>query len=347
MVDIDQSGNGRRVREVFGNIFRIPVVLPNNPLRELNSYLIRDAERSLLIDTGFRIPACKDALLAGLEELGEDPGDVDILLTHLHADHSGLATDIVGNSGRIFIGEHDGALLGKLPVPVGRWVWSDGRDTLTGIPPEVADEMRKTNPAIIFAPPPGGHYIGVKDGEVLRYGGYSLRCVLTPGHTPGHICLWDESVGLMFTGDHVLFDITPNITSWPIRDDSLGDYIDSLRKVYEYPVKTALPGHRETGDFHARIEDLLKHHEERVAEVEGIVSLNPGLTAYEIAEKMKWRIRAANWDGFPISQKIFAVGESLSHLDHLRRQGAVTRELEHGAYRYRKGLFINEYMEGC
>ncbi len=41
-------------REVMRNIYRIPVPLPNNPLRELNCYLIRGKDRSLLIDTGFR-----------------------------------------------------------------------------------------------------------------------------------------------------------------------------------------------------------------------------------------------------------------------------------------------------
>ncbi len=35
-------------------LYRIPVPLPGNPLRELNSYLLRGRERSLLIDTGFR-----------------------------------------------------------------------------------------------------------------------------------------------------------------------------------------------------------------------------------------------------------------------------------------------------
>jgi glyoxylase-like metal-dependent hydrolase (beta-lactamase superfamily II) len=321
--------------EVYKNIYRIPVRLPENALKELNSYLIFDPDRSLLIDTGFRVPACKEDLLAGLEELGVDPGAVDILLTHLHADHSGLAPDIVGDDRLIYIGEQDGYLLEKLPVPVGNWVWSDKRDALTGVPPEEAERIRKTNPAIRLAPQQGVHYTGVKDGEILRFGGYSFRCILTPGHTPGHICLWDENSGIMFTGDHVLFDITPNITSWPNKEDSLGDYLDSLCMIYKYPVKMALPGHRRTGDFHARIDELVKHHKERLLEVENIVRSDPGLPAYEIAGKMHWKIRAVNWDEFPVAQKVFAVGESLSHLDYLCVHGKIIRELDGNVYRYR------------
>ena len=334
MPDYNAHDNGCCAEEVYKNIYRIPVKLPNNPLKELNSYLIRDPERSLLIDTGFRIPACKEALLAGLEKLGEKPETVDIFLTHLHADHSGLASEIIGDNRHIFISEVDGMLLEKLPVAVGKWVWDEMRDSLAGMPPEIVKNMESINPAIIYAPPQGTHYTTVKDGETLRVGGYSLRCVLTPGHTPGHMCLWDDDSGLMFTGDHVLFDITPNITVWPIMDDSLGDYLNSLRLVREYPVKTALPGHRKTGDFHDRVVKLLKHHEARLMEVESIVRANPALSAYEIAGKMSWQISATSWDDFPSPQKIFAVGECLSHLNYLRVRGVINIERDGNVLRY-------------
>jgi len=326
--------SGPRTGEVCKNIFRIPVVLPNNPLKELNSYLIRGPERSLLIDTGFRLPACKEALLAGLEELGEDPSSVDVFLTHLHADHTGLVSDIIGAGRKIYVSEVDGRLLENLPVTVGKWVWNEMRDVLAGMPPKMLEVMERINPAIIFAPPSGISYTHVQDGDVLHAGGYSLRCILTPGHTPGHMCLWDESSGLMFTGDHVLFDITPNITAWPAMDDSLGEYMDSLRMIREYPVKIALPAHRKPGDFHARIDALLEHHKARLLEIEAIVRKDPWYSAYEIAGMMQWRINAVSWEDFPAPQKIFAVGECLSHLNHLELRGIIRRKRIHDVYRY-------------
>ena len=335
MIKIKTHNNGLHVEEVFKNIYRIPVPLPNNPLKELNSYLIRDPEGSLLIDTGFRIPACKEALLAGLNALGEDPASVDIFLTHLHADHSGVAPDIIGDGRRIIISEGDGNLLENLPVAVGKWVWNEMRDTLAGMPREMVERLETINPAIIFAPQRGVRYTFVKDGDMLRVGGYSLRCVLTPGHTPGHMCLWDENTGLMFTGDHVLFDITPNITAWPSVDDSLGDYLNSLRMIHKYPVKTALPGHRKTGDFHERIDQLLRHHKKRLSEIENVIRSNPGLTAYDIAGLMLWKINVSSWDEFPAPQKIFAVGECLSHLNYLRLRGLIAREQDGNVFRFR------------
>ena len=332
MPDFYTRGSASCAQEVYENIYRIPVILPNSPLKALNSYLIRDPGRSLLVDTGFRIPACKEALLAGLAELGEAPGSVDIFVTHLHADHSGLAADIAGDGCRIFMGEPDADLMENLPMPVGKWVWNEMRDTLAGMPREMVESMDEINPAIMFAPPQGVQYNSVKDGDIIRVGGYTLRCILTPGHTPGHMCLWDEGSGVMFTGDQVLFDITPNITTWPGVEDSLGDYLDSLRKIREYPVKAALPGHRKTGDFHARIDELLRHHETRITEVESIVRSGSGLTAFEVASKMRWKIQASGWDDFPITQKIFAVGECLSHLDYLRVRGRIIRRLEGSVY---------------
>ena len=334
--------NGRRTEEVAKGIFRIPVTLPGNPLKELNSYLIADPEHSLLIDTGFRLSACREALLAGLEELGEDPGNVDIFLTHLHADHSGLSSEIIGEGRSMYISEIDGQMLMNLPAKgeewsgkwADRWAGNKARDILAGMPSNIVDGLESLNPAIMFAPPGGNRYTCVKDGAVMRAGDYALRCILTPGHSPGHMCLWDERSGLMFSGDHVLFDITPNITAWLSVEDSLGDYLDSLRAIREYPVKTALPGHRKTGDFHARIGALLEHHDVRLAEVERITRAAPGSTAYEIAGEMRWKIRAANWDEFPAAQKIFAVGECLSHLDYLRLRGVIKRVKDGEVYRY-------------
>ena len=326
----------RATEEIAKDIYRIPVFLPDSPLKELNSYLIKDAERSLLIDTGFRIDVCLEALLSGLAELGEDPGAVDILLTHMHSDHAGLAADIVGDDRCIFISETDCKILAtndeeeKLTV-----VTLAERFRTAGMPAFIIDSMTQINPAIAYSPKTGvTRYTVIQDGETIRVGGYEFRCILTPGHTPGHMCLWDEADGIMFTGDHVLFDITPNITAWTYVKDSLADYLNSLRAISIYPVKTPLPGHRKPGDFHVRIEELLLHHENRLAEIERIIHETPGSTAYDISGKMRWKIRATNWAEFPSTQKIFAVGECMSHLDYLMIREKITSRFDGNLVRY-------------
>ena len=140
------------------------------------------------------------------------------------------------------------------------------------------------------------------------------------------MCLWDEENGVLFLGDHVLFDITPNIVIWTREDDALGAYLENLRKIRALPVRYALPGHRTTGSktLSARIDELTAHHEARMEEIEAILRREPGLTAYQIAERMKWSIHAPNWDAFPPSQKYFAVCECMAHLQHMRVLGRLT-----------------------
>ena len=69
--------------QVYKNIWRIGVELPGNPLRELNSYLLKGEDSWLLIDTGFRKEACRQALSAGLRELGADIEKTDVPITRV------------------------------------------------------------------------------------------------------------------------------------------------------------------------------------------------------------------------------------------------------------------------
>ena len=314
--------------ECLPRVYRIPVPLPNNPLRELNSYLLLGGDRDLLVDTGFRQPECRAALFAALKELGARPGRTDVLLTHLHSDHSGLAPEVTEAGGHIYVSTIDRAQLeGYNDGTRESWRAMDRVFSAEGFPPELMAQ-NSTNPARALAPAAAHNYVSLSDGQVLTVGEYRLRCLLTPGHTPGQMCFWLEEQKAMLLGDHVLFDITPNITSWPGVDDSLGDYLDSLKAVRGYDVVLPLPGHRGRGDFKGRIDELIEHHGHRLEEAFAAVRDHPGLGAYRLAGFMTWKIRASTWDDFPLAQKWFAVGECISHLDHLRAQGRIRRETD-------------------
>lgn len=320
-------------QEVLPHIYRIPVPLKGNPLKELNSYLIRGKERNLLIDTGFRQPACREAMEAGLKELGVARDDTDVLLTHMHSDHSGLAPEFVGKDRHIYVSSIDQVYL-DIHKRLERWKKIDESYNRGGFPSELLQSLMINVPARSMAPPEYEGYRILNHGDVLEAGGYRLTALLTPGHTPGHMCYWMEEQGVMFTGDHILFDITPNITAWVGVENSLSDYMESLRMIRKYPVKLALPGHRAAGDFNSRIGALLRHHEARLAECLEKVRENPGMTVYETASRMTWQIRARNWEDFPDNQKWFATGECMSHLDYLRAEGKIRRETEGGVDRY-------------
>lgn len=307
------------------DIYRIGVQLPGSPLKELNSYLLRGLGRDLLIDTGFRQPECRDSLLAALKELNANPDKLDIVNTHLHADHTGLDLDVVGESSCIYIHEKDLTYL-RTAVSGFNIQKSNERFLDEGYPSEVLALSDKINPATRrLVERVDNHFRGITQSDRISIGQYVLQPIFVPGHTPGHIMLWEENTRIMFTGDHVLFDISPNIAYWHGVEDSLGDYLQSLRKAADYPVRLALPGHRGRGDYQGRINELLQHHEKRLREVLSIVERTPGASAYEIAGQMSWRIRCDDWNSFPPAQKWFAMGECLSHLDLLCLHGKIKR----------------------
>ena len=322
------------VEEIMKNIFRIGVALPDNPLKELNSYFIRGGDCDLLIDTGFRRPECEESLAAGLAELQSDPQKRNVLATHLHSDHSGMVDLFVGEGRLIFMSETDvdyhlGLIEGQHRAR------KYARFLKEGFPKDLLDEVFATNPTWSMATKnKPTNWKRLNDGDMLHVGDYHLKTILVPGHTPGNCMFWMEEQKTMFVGDHVLFDITPNITSWSGVEDSLGDYLDSLHRALEFPVVHALPGHRRTGDYHRRIEELLAHHDRRAQEALGAIHASPNLSAYDIAGCMTWKIRSTDWQSFPVIQKWFAVGECLSHLDYLRKRGFVQRELTDDIWHY-------------
>ena len=323
--------------KLFENIYRIGVPLPNNPLRELNSYFVRGnpGEKDLLIDTGFRMPECRAALKEGLNELGADMDNLNIFLTHCHADHAGLAPEFVAGDGFIYIGAIDRPYVQDMNFMGDLWVKMGETYLEHGFPKKTVDMMIKINPAIAYAPKDGfAGYRNAAEGDILSCGGYHFECIFTPGHTPGHMCLWEEAHKIMILGDAILFDITPNITNWTTVEDSLGDYLKTLEKLKAFPVRYALPAHRKTGDYQARIRAIEKHHQVRLNEAASIIEKEPGLPAYDITARMQWNIHAKDWDSFPDAQKYFAVGEAVAHLTHLELQGKVQSKKEKGTIRF-------------
>lgn len=311
------------IEQLEKNIYSFQVPLPDNPLKWLNTYVVAgtDGGRNLLIDTGFKRPECFEALMNGFQELGIAPENTDVFLTHVHSDHTGNAPALQKLGCRLIMGRTDHQVLLR-----DTWDVRKQRVLREGMPQAMLDLVFRHNPAVIYAP--GAFNAEEKEaGDTLSYGGYAFTLIETPGHTPGHMCLYDAQNRIMFSGDHVLFDITPNICAWVQMADSLGAYLQSLARISQYPVRLALPAHRTVGEktFEARISELLAHHTARLNEARQIVHENPGINAYDLAGKMTWRIKARSWDDFPPGQKWFALGEALAHLDHLVIGKQITR----------------------
>lgn len=318
------------IENVSDNLFRIEVPLVKNPLRAINAYVVTSGHRNLLVDTGMNRPECRHALEAGLRELGVDRAKTDFFITHFHADHLGLVTALARKDSRVYFNE-----------PEARWIGAFTAQSFleslikhaaaSGFPEKRLENALKEHPGIKYSPREYPELTILSDGDIIEAGDYRFTCIHTPGHSPGHLCLHDPNKGIFISGDHVLEDITPNISAAMDDADMLGAYLESLDKVYDLDITLVLPGHRRTfSDCRARIRELKEHHQLREEEVLKILKTGT-YTAYETAARMTWDF-ADSWEQFPMMQKWFAVGEAAAHLRHLEIRGRAHRELRNGIF---------------
>ena len=307
--------------EILPNLFRLKIPLPDSPLKYLNSYVIKGPDRNLIIDTGLNRRECLEAMQAGLGTLGIDLKASDIFITHLHADHFGLVAKLSTDTSHVYFSRPEKELIeswegfGPMIVYAGQ----------NGFPENELQAALDKHPGAKF----GSEWIPemklLEDGDEIRIGDYEFRCVVTPGHTMGHICLYEPDKKILVAGDHILIDITPNIQCWSDTQNPLKHYLASLEKVYSLKVDLTLPGHRRLIENHqTRIEELKRHHADRLTEVLSILKAG-SLNAFQVASQMTWDIDSESWDQFPVAQKWFATGEAISHLRYLEEEGQLVR----------------------
>ncbi len=310
------------VDEVYPNLYRIEVPLPKNPLQSLNSYVITGPDRNLIIDTGMNREECRSVMHSGLQELEVDLRETDLFITHFHADHLGLVADLATESSRIYFNQPDATMI-SLP---GMWQVVLDLARMNGFPAEELQNALRKHPGYKYSPKSHPEFEILTDGDTLRVGDYVFECVETPGHSPGHLCLYEADKKFLIAGDHVLYDITPNISQWDGDGNTLTKYLASLDKVCTYDIERVLPGHRSLfDDCKGRVEELKHHHQVRADEVLAIVEAGVQ-DAFHVASQMSWDIECDSWDEFPITQKWFATGEALAHLYYLEAEGRLRTE---------------------
>ncbi|HWQ76324.1 MAG TPA: MBL fold metallo-hydrolase [Syntrophomonas sp.] len=327
------------IEQILRNLYRIEIPLPNNPLKALNSYLIRGEERSLLVDTGFNLEACWRAMEQALKELNVSMANTDLFITHYHSDHIGLIGHLVTPTNTVFISEKDG-----------RMIEADYRENLfrnrsakhlyqSGLLAEGVPNLPEENAIVKYASKAFFNFTTRYEGDWINVGGYRFQCVETPGHTAGHICLYEPDRKILIAGDHVLTKITPNIGLWLVDHDALGDYLHSLDKTAALEVELVLPGHRALiYNFRERVEEIKQHHFQRIQNVLDIVGDVP-MTAAQVARQMKWDLSFKDWEYFPINAKMHAAGEAMSHLYHLVITGGLAMTEEKGIYYFYQNKF--------
>jgi glyoxylase-like metal-dependent hydrolase (beta-lactamase superfamily II) len=247
------------------------------PSTHTNAYLV-GTDRPHLIDPGPHRPEEQEKMFAAVDELLAGRRLTAVVLSHQHPDHVGAATASARRYGAPILAHAITAkmLANKLMV----------------------DELIDESSRLDLGTSPGGD------------GSWHLEPILTPGHAPGHLAFYERRYGLMFAGDMV--STVSSVVICPPEGD-LTQYLDSLRRMKDYPARLLLPGH---GSASARVDHLLDqciaHRKQREQELVALLAEGPR-SVKDLAQSV--------YRGLPDPLMRFAELQVLAGLQKLEREG--------------------------
>jgi glyoxylase-like metal-dependent hydrolase (beta-lactamase superfamily II) len=295
---VPERSRGERLFEVAADVYRIP--LPTDfPVGDVNVYFL-DGRRPALVDTGVRGEASVGELSRSLGTLGRRLEDIRlILVTHTHVDHAGAAHAIQGVSGcevRVHARGH------RRLADVEAWFehegpWFASFFRRSGISAEVLERYTSVSRLFLRYTESCPRVESVRDGEALDLGERTITAHETFGHTTSHVVYSLGDAQVVFTGDHLLPEITANPTleapdpGDPEKPRPLVLYRESLARLAAMPLSFACPGHGPPfADVGARCREVLAHQRERVEKVYQLLRANGRMTRRELSLALFGRV---------------------------------------------------------
>jgi glyoxylase-like metal-dependent hydrolase (beta-lactamase superfamily II) len=297
-----------------------------------NAYLIKNQPYTL-VDPGPETEDAKKSLLEGLASFGVELKDISrVIITHSHTDHSGLAS---------WIGEQAGAEIYVHNMEVRKlqreYIYYHERLPFfqeAGVPESVLNDIFADKDPVVKPVLPESGVVVLHGGEELAFAGGTVRVLHLPGHTSGHICLYDPDSNNFLAGDFILKHITPNPVMEANPDDfskrspALRQYLESLEKAEMMKIGLILPGHGKTiNNSKETMANAQMHHARRLEAFLAILS-DRSLNAFQLMREFYPKIR-----GFQI---YLGISEIFAHLDYLVEVGRVVREERGGVSIYHK-----------
>jgi glyoxylase-like metal-dependent hydrolase (beta-lactamase superfamily II) len=319
------------MEEIIPGIYwiKLPMITTDESgLSFVNAYVIRGNDGYLLVDAGWNTDESFDALKNGMAEIGADVKDItQIVVTHIHPDHYGMAGRIKKISGATLAMHHIEKDFIE-PRYVSMEALLNQIDQLlaaNGVPAKMIKNLSNATVGLERYVVPTQPDILLHDDETVTTGLFTFKVIWSPGHSSGHICLYEPEKKIFLSGDHILPTITPNVSVHPQAiENPLGRYFDSLNSLKNLEVERALPGHEKPfTDFRERIDAILKHHEQRNGEILAALG-EKARTSYQIAQKVSWGFKGS-WNSLPDFHKRMAVLETLAHLEMMATSGRVDR----------------------
>jgi len=307
------------IKKITENLYLITLPMPFR-LRPVNVVVLVHGRGVALFDTGLNMGGTFPRLEDSLEVIGRSIRDIDhIFITHCHADHCGLA-------GRIK--EISGAVIHMSEI--GRQIIHNNHDQR-----QVADTIKKfyveqgiaeetVDAYLVFLRYFRRATVPFQVDECLDFnreypiGDTAFEVFPTPGHARDHVCFFFRKEGMLISGDHILPEITPNLSPdlFCTGFRPLQAMLDSLARIEDLPAARVLPAHGAPfSNLKRMVEEVRRHHGERKNLILESIEERPK-TAFQISRD----VLGTDLPGF---DTFLALNETYAHLVELKHEGLI------------------------
>ncbi|MZR61412.1 MBL fold metallo-hydrolase [Alcanivorax sp. DP30] len=320
--------------EVASGVFWLRFPLPF-ALDHINLWLLRDGDGWTVVDTGLGVRPSQKIWKSLIGEQLDDLPLTRVIVTHYHPDHLGLAGWLEQETGaEVLISRGEWALTNSI---------CDSTDTQTvdrlrhflGSHGLLGDDLNKVAGKgngfrrVVQPLPTEPGFLAA--GDTLCIDGKNWIVHVGCGHSPEHLCLYRHEDHLLISGDQVLPTISSNLNVRASEPDAdpVTDFVDSLKALRDnLPEDTlVLPAHGlPFRGLRARVDALVDHHDEQLDRVQAACQQRPQ-SAFDLLSVLFNR-------KLDVQQLMFAMGESIAHLNCLMLQGRVQREQVDGIWRF-------------
>ncbi|HEX7264730.1 MAG TPA: MBL fold metallo-hydrolase [Candidatus Dormibacteraeota bacterium] len=315
--------------EVAEGVFELRLPIPFED-GLVNVFLFADGEDVDLLDCGMNSDESVSAIHSAVSQVG-GKRIRRLVVTHIHPDHYGAAGAFAGDGGAdLYLHRLEVPLVNPRYVELEHLVKEVHTYLLVnGVPPGEAEVLSNSQRALSQVVKPAETSVQLDGAETLDMGRRRVRVEWTPGHSPGHICLYERDEKVLFAGDHMLPELSPNIGLHPqSTPDPLHEYLDGLQRLAAYGPRLILPAHgRPFHDAAGRVTALAAHHRRRLDQILEIVA-GGEMNAWQVAIKL-WGPRDN------LYEKRLALQEGLAHLQALAVEGKLEKLVTPASVRWR------------